>query len=357
MNILPIVEYALSLIFIALIFSLFVSWVIDYYASQVNRKGRFLKEMLTKMLGHGGSINWAARLYRHPLIEGLSIKHNRITSYIPSKLFAEVMTDLIVEEGEDYNFSQDKDGKIKYNDVPDDKETGSDLFSKLGKGLEKIPESDIKRTLKLYYENAKGVKEDSITHFMTNLQAWYDEYMVRVNYSYKRKIKKPLFILGVITALIFNIDFIKISTELWTNTHLRKEVVELAIEFENKYDSLEMLQTSKDFFINYQSSLKLPMGWKNEIRNDYLKKISGLNDEKRIRALKEFEDQSENAWSIFKNVLQYLFTGKNAFWNFLLKLIGFLVSGLVVSFGAPFWFQALQKVVDIRKTVQQSSKS
>lgn len=334
---LHIIEFAIALIFIVLLLSLFVSWLIDWYASRTNRKGRFLKRMLTIMLGESEGLNWTARLYRHPLIESLSIKYNRITSYIAPRLFAEVLTDLIIEEGKAYSFTQDKKtGKIKYHE-----KESTDMFSDLKTGIDSLPESDATRNFKLYFEIAKEATEEKTESFISSIESWYNEYMLRVNHTYKRLLRKPLLITGLVIAILFNIDFIKLSSELWTNTHLQKSIVTLAEEFDNKYSNIEEVEVSKEFFKEYKESIGLPIGWNAELKKEL----------KNPKLIKEFEENSGNFFSVIKQVFIYLFSGTNWVWTLLLKLLGFFITALVVSFGAPFWFQALHKIINIKKTV------
>ena len=43
--------------------------------------------------------------------------------------------------------------------------------------------------------------------------------------------------------------------------------------------------------------------------------------------------------------------------DFLLKLVGILVTGFAISQGAPFWFDVLNKFMVVRSTVKPSEKS
>ena len=43
--------------------------------------------------------------------------------------------------------------------------------------------------------------------------------------------------------------------------------------------------------------------------------------------------------------------------DFLLKLVGLLVTGFAISQGAPFWFDVLNKFMVVRSTVKPSEKS
>ena len=307
-----IIEFIIAVVFICLLISLFVSWIIDIYANQMNRKGRFLQKMLIKLIGQDDSINWAARLYRHPMIESLSYKSSRLTSYIPSKVFSNVLADLIIEEGRDYSIAQNKETKkVEYKE-----DSPEGFIPDLKKGIQKMPESDLKRTVKLFLEKSG----DDPDKFFSGLEEWFNEYMVRVNHTYKRLLRLPLWILGIMVAVSFNIDAIRITTTLWTDTQMSSNVAAVATEFAEQHPNLDEVKLSKEFFKEYEKSLGLPIGWKyeKEYKNE----------------LKQKEESSFG-------------------WNYwLMKILGFVLTGMIASFGAPFWYDALHKIVGLKKSIK-----
>ena len=47
----------------------------------------------------------------------------------------------------------------------------------------------------------------------------------------------------------------------------------------------------------------------------------------------------------------------DTFGDFLLKLVGILLTGFAISQGAPFWFDVLNKFMVVRSTVKPAEKS
>ncbi len=144
--------------------------------------------------------------------------------------------------------------------------------------------------------------------------------MIRVNHTYSRLLKLPLWVMGIIVAVSFNIDAIRISTSLWTNTQMTKNVAGAAMVFIEENPTLDESKLTKEFFKEYESTLELPVGWKYE--KEYKKKL-----------------QQEDETSI-------------GFYYWLLKLLGFILTGMIASFGASFWYDALNKIVGLKKTVK-----
>ncbi|MCK5338054.1 MAG: hypothetical protein KAJ50_04545 [Bacteroidales bacterium] len=327
----PIIDFSISLIFLFLLFSLLVSWIMEFIASRFNRKGRHLKKMLYALLGGDDTINWTSRLYNHPLIESLSVKYNRITSYIPEDTFAEVIDDLIVEMGRDYTIKQDPDtGEYVY------KEEKGKYDQDLKKGLTNMPDSDLKRTLQMFYDQS-GENFEGFTQAVKN---WYKEYMARVNHTYGRKLRKPLIIIGCIIALSFNVDFFHITNRLWVDANLRESIVVAAESFHDKYEDINSLELSKKFFKDYDNSLDLPIGWGEEVKK---------------AEIGEEAYYEKNMFQRGGMIISYYLHADSCWWLILIKLMGFLTSGFIVAFGAPFWFDLLKKAVSFKKIVKSKS--
>lgn len=293
-----ILEFSLAIIFICLMISLFASWSVDYLFSKLNSKGKLLKNMLKTLLKNNNEDEWVEKLYNHPLIKSLSYKENRLTSYIPANIFADVILDLIKT-----NSSSKENASIK------DRET---YLNEVISGIETLPHGELKNMLNLFLSKSLG----DIEKLSSSLETWYNEYIVRVNHTYKRLIKMPLFIVGFGAAIIFNIDMIETSKKLWIDAPLRNNVALLAEEFNNNQDSLANLNPDEALFKKYKEEMALPIGWKYERKN------------------RELISQNDAEFSYFKYIL--------------LKLSGFIITGLIASFGAPFWYDALQKIIGLK---------
>ncbi len=315
-----ILEFIISILFICLLISLFTSWAIDLYADWKNRKGELLKKMLKNLLGEEHQIKWTELLYNHPMIQSLSVTKKwskspkeRLTSSIPSNLFALTITDVILEQTKKNQQNQTPDAEII--DFP--KEIESALLN--------LPEGKLKKSLLLLLKSSNNEKTD----ILKKIEDWYDDYMLRVNHTYKRTLRLPLWLFGFIIAILFNIDFIRITNELWTDASIRNTVYASAIQFEKTYADSTTIKTDSAFFEKYKEELKLPIGYKDE--NIFTAKFN-------------------KNYKSFHPLLSYLF-----------KLIGYALTGLIASFGAPFWFDALQKIIGLKKamklkTEQSSSK-
>jgi len=208
-------------------------------------------------------------------------------------------------------------------------------------GLNTLRSSSFKTLLSSFVTDANG----DYDKLKTNIENWYNEYMDRVSSWYKKRIHKALLVLGFLLAVLMNVDTIRISKTLWENTVLRESVVNAAQNFSasNKNGLQNQSDTTFDSRVeNIKSGydklgmLNLPIGW-------------GL-----MQAEKNYLAEKYNHQHVFKNYWEQIsiFFGRIG----LSTLLGWIFTGVAVSFGAPMWFDMLNKLINLRQSIKGSSE-
>lgn len=162
--------------------------------------------------------------------------------------------------------------------------------------------------LKGLYKDAGGDTDK----FKELIEKWYNNTMNRSMGWYKQKIAKITFIVGFVVAIGFNVDTIYIAKELKQNTTLRGEMI----------DKIETSIATNTTMKLYMDSLQTSQSDINESLSlsEYKNTIVDPNDPLR-----------ENKWLAW-------------FFSFL----GWCLTGIAISFGAPFWFDLLNKLMKLR---------
>src|SRR5579862_1072147 len=98
---LPVLEVAIALVFVYVIFSGFVSAIHEWLARWLELRSKTLKKSIGELLHDAGPkgspIGTLSQAFHdHPLIDGLSLDRKTYASYIPSKTFAAALRDLAV---------------------------------------------------------------------------------------------------------------------------------------------------------------------------------------------------------------------------------------------------------------------
>jgi Pyruvate/2-oxoacid:ferredoxin oxidoreductase gamma subunit len=135
----------------------------------------------------------------------------------------------------------------------------------------------------------------NINRIRDEIASWFDTGMDRVAGVYKRKTQVWAFCIGLALAVTLNMDSVKITQALWNQPMIMKGFAPPS-QGETAQQAFDQLQ-----------SLGIPFGWN-------------------------------------KQALDYFASGP----NWLYVIVGWLITAIATLFGAPFWFDALQKFVQLR---------
>lgn len=170
--------------------------------------------------------------------------------------------------------------------------------------------------------------------FEKNLESFYNNTMDRVTGWYKRKIRKLLFVTGFLLAVALNIDTIKISND--------------ALKDENK------LSRTVDNITTEISKIK-GIGDSIVIKDSANRVIFKTSRDTNTANTKEIANQLENLTVYYERTSGYNLGYKN--WadftnqwgdDFLLKLLGILITAFALQLSSTFWFETITKAINIR---------
>jgi hypothetical protein len=308
-------DVAIGLILVFLLVSLICTALAEVIEGVLRQRAAHLQQGIRELLQDRDGIGLSKKFYEHPLIAGLypgdyqQQKSRNLPSYIPSRLFALVMIDLIQTNDATVAHNTDEQENKK---LQTQKETIESVINK----LVKVTGADMNLTI-------------------AEIENWFNGSMDRIAGWYKRKVQKILIALGLVVAITMNIDTISVFKSLVNDADLRNSLVSAAQEYAKP--------TARDIDTSSQSAVKrlelnnkklrelrLPIGW------DWDKPAELDNDPKYVT-----------------NYHLAIPEGKR--WIF--KVLGWLMTALAVSLGSAFWFDVLNKVMVIRSTVKPHEKS
>jgi hypothetical protein len=172
----------------------------------------------------------------------------------------------------------------------------------LEQSIDKISDPQIKTTLQTLYRRADG----RLDLFRDQIASWFDNAMDRVSGVYKRRTKLISFLLALFVAALLNADPIHLVDTLWQRPALAAQLAKLE------------LPTTIDR--DHPESEALPL----------VRQIEGAGP--------------LLGWSGFGYDARAHGTG------LALMLSGWLIAAGAALFGAPFWFDVLQRFVQLRGT-------
>lgn len=195
--------------------------------------------------------------------------------------------------------------------------------------------------------------EAGIQEFKRGIEDWFDKGMQRANGVYKRNAKGFAFVLGIIIAVVANVDTFYMVNQLSQDSVLRGMIATQAgsVDFEmDTPDNRETLQQQNSFEIE---DLDLPIGWSSDNQNQQALYRLGIKDSEEAKYQSFDEETGETEIVNFEDVFSPVERG----WGWVKQGGGWFISGIAISMGAPFWFGLLSKVVDIKNTGGTGPKS
>lgn len=286
-------QVVIGIVFVLLLLSLFATTVMELLASALGLRGKNLEKALRNMLATADIDDKFLETFKsNSLYKQLSYKYGK-TRYNPSYLspesFQSILFDIILKgEG----------------------------VEKLEAKIAELPDEDLRNVLKQLLVQA----DNNIDNFKKHIQGWFNDVMDRASGWYKRYTQKILVVLGLTIAIVFNADTLAIYERLESDPQSLQQVVGLAEEFVAKNGTDELTQVDPTFEQSY-----------TELKNMVNTQISAVKSPLGL------------GW---KNVD----LAKNSAYDWLAKLLGWFVTAMAISLGAPFWFDLLRKIVNLRSS-------
>lgn len=184
---------------------------------------------------------------------------------------------------------------------------GSDqpLLEQIAAGIAELPPGRVHESLQALLAQAQG----DLDKFNLAVQRWFDDAMDRLSGAYKRFCGYFLLAFGIVIAVGFNIDSIAIAGWLWKNPQAAAAVAEQAQAATAAAPAASDVAAGADQALALLQATAVPFGWGPGI---------GVGP---------------------------------------LKLLGWFATALAVSLGAPFWFDILGRLLNLRATGPRPKKS
>jgi hypothetical protein len=280
----------------------------------------------------------ASRLYDHALIRGLYLNPMNLPSYIPPRSFALALMDLVAP-GQSGTAGATRmpppmPSTIIINGNAPAPAPPPTPLNNLRNGIadpKVVPSARVRDALLALIDAA----DDDAVRVRENIENWFNSATDRIAGWYKRRTQVIILVLGVGIAVALNADSVIVVDALWHNSALRSSVASQAEQFaeraksesgaESDQGQQRLRQTDRTLM-----NLGLPIGWNAQ---DAAHKLPGSIFKQPRQAM---------SWSLYQFDLHWL---------------GWLITGLAISLGAPFWFDLLNKFIVVRSTVKPQEKS
>lgn len=331
---------------------------------KINLKGHIINRIIANLVGE----EFAGKIEVHPKFQELCGKTKpgkpaRLPSYMDPAVFAEILIEELVGDGR--KFSGITPAQL------DQALRGAD--NNAGNNTSALPEATIAR-LREIWDRA----DFNIDSFKQGIIDWFDRVSERSYGWHKRKLNVWLMTVGFAVALFINADTIHIFQRLTNDDSLRQQFVTNAIDYTRQLESTGEDAADRDAEIDAMLS-EICQANNGEDCDDVnarsqnvvkalmpdLLPVIGWDAMPACLLLRGpcFEPSlarqqiiaagpSEHGMAFYRSWLLVAF-GPLLVWlgTLLMKLVGWGLTAMATSLGAPFWFDLLQKIIQIRGKV------
>jgi hypothetical protein len=287
---------------------------------------------IKKLLNDPDGTGLVLKLYNHALINPLSsgiakstdlkaagtAQPTVIPAYIPSKDFACALVDVI-------------------QGAPGD-------FASLSNAVGRVADPQIRQLLQGFLARAKG----SVDVSQSQVADWFDNAMDRLSGSYKRRAQLITFALGFVIAAAFNIDSFYVLSQLWARPSLAAAIASPG--------AVAMIaRAASSPLLRGESTLAAPPASSGASSEALASQTPSRSPSGSL------SDFRVDEWMATLGTLPVGWSN-NRIWPragdglgalvlyYAMFLVGLAVTASTAVFGAPFWFDLLQRLIQVRGT-------
>jgi hypothetical protein len=343
-----VLDVAFGITFFFALLALVASSIQEIIAAVLSTRGKVLQQMLIQILADAPVqtappaapsqvADLAARVIAHPLISGVAtanlpawlsrrLNSVQLPSYVPSGNFATALIETL-RAGHDETLA---------------------VGSQISRAIALLPEtSPVKRVLQGFAVETKG----DLDALRARIQLWYDDAMDRASGVYKRFAQYMLLVIGLGLALAINADVISIADTLWHDKTARDVVATAAQQYIDSHPELT-------------SALKVPPPATGKAQPADAAKAEAARaaaDDAKAAADAALAQIRDAGGIVNKLPVPLGWTSpphdSSILWWLMSKVLGILLTAFAVSLGAPFWFDMLQNIANLRGAGPKPARS
>jgi hypothetical protein len=384
-----ILEVAVGLTFLYVLLALICSALNEWIAGILSLRSKTLREGIANLLEDPNAQGLAKQFFEHPLVKGLARKgKNDFPSYIPASTFVAALFDITFPSGSTAPINT-VDSYERIRARLEELAGGNSglakslliLLDQAGISPNKIREatlalqqveqvranlllfanqlnaaqlgtlSPLAETLEKFQalegtlREAEAAAKLAFVEAQGNVERYFDEAMQRVSGWYKRRVQIVIIVLAVLVTGLLNADTIVIGRHLSLDPELRARIVGAATQYVQQQGENQTDAPANNVGPAL-SRVATPVA------------LNALTDTAGIAAPLAASTTITPSAEISETLALLTGLGLPLGWSelpatmpdWVYKLAGLFVTVVAVSLGAPFWFEVLNRLVNLRMT-------
>ncbi len=331
----PILDLVVGIIFVYFLLSIITSSGVEMILAGLKARAAVLEEWLFKIFNKdvtqpdGTKVSLGQAIMDHCSVTALS-ESRKSTSYIDAKNFTSALLEKITfDPANPLGIAKNIDEYI----AALDKTT--------------VLSTEFQRVLLIYANEAKDTykqvsekTESEIEMFRSKVEDWFNSSMSRITGTLKKRYSRPATLFVAILVTVFlNADSIALTKYLYSNPEVRTKI---AMQAYNATSDTNLIKQVQQLRLSGTDSLPGNSASAEAIKDTMIQKINEM-----AKAKQGLADAMPLTWK------RYELNDTNGKFSALLlfsKITGLLATILAIMMGAPFWFDVLNKISNLRST-------
>jgi hypothetical protein len=208
--------------------------------------------------------------------------------------------------------------------------SAGDAVNQVSESIDKMDESSLKTQLQALVRTAGNTTDNLVTV----VSDWTDRSLTMLGDRYKRNLQTISFIVGLLVAISLNLNTVTLTRHLYRDKEAREAAVALSVQVTEK--------TGKEVFDKCMAMTS------QQRRTDAAcAPLAGLVET--VQGRNESLGRLPIGWPALPAQPQPpLAWISEDTWLWGNRIVGWLLTALALSLGAPFWFDLLNKLVNVR---------
>lgn len=330
----PIIDTAIGIVVVYIAFSLLSSWLGEKISGLMKTRAKMLVGAITQLLSAApgdakankvsGDVTdpVAKAFFAHPIFQSLKENATKDPQYVSAQQFSSIVLGM-VNSGTPPAVTP-APGEPQAPPAPFNFATVAQAARAVGLGDQ---------------VDALIAKANGDYHaFVKAIEDWYDDHMDRVSGWYVKHTQKVLITIGLILAILWNVDSLRLARAFSCNAALRTSVGAFRTGTAGQPNPA-VVKSVID---------AVPLGWDFSMADNTVPERALVCDSVSPAATGQTSTGPAVAGPT---------DGGGKFLWFLLKVIGLVLTAVALSQGANFWFDALSKLTRVRDAGKKPDKS
>jgi hypothetical protein len=334
-NISTLLDVAIGLIFIFFVFSILVSGIVELINTLWGQRAKLLRLALERILDSPV----AKDFFDHQLVRVKQLDYFGLkpVNYLSADSFSTVLIDMLARAG---------------GPVPGDIAATQKTLKAIEQAIQQPHLQEVRKLIEPMLR-----KSDDFQTFKAELEKWYNGYMEQVSGWFKRYAQGVIWLTAPVVAILLNVDTIHLTNQLFSDNGFRERLVAEAINTTKTGGKSFQKDTDFGQYLRHQDSTLAQPDSTNPkafvvkaqltgadslaVQSAYIRFVQSRIDELKLPI----------GWIKAETGGFRLLPGQQG--KLWLAVLGWALTAIALSFGAPFWFDLLLKLVNIRNTARR----